>query len=178
MKISGCFCLNAKKENAIVDLLSRKGSVESDCDAELLLSISFSGIVNVDSILISSLNDGRAPKTIKLFLNNPNHDFESAKAQTPAQTVHLNESDWKKTSKQSVSASSSSTTSKESELPSSTESNVTALIKLNIAKFSKVTSLTLYFTENMGSEETTLITGINVIGTSNKKLVVVEDVIE
>jgi len=77
---SGCEVLNATKTDAVGSLLKQGLRdqelmiVESDADEQLLISIAFKAKVKVHSIAIKAPADGRAPKSLKLFVNKPSMD--------------------------------------------------------------------------------------------------------
>ncbi|KAJ8101898.1 galactose-binding domain-like protein [Lipomyces tetrasporus] len=52
--------------------------LESDADEQLIMYIPFTGLVKLYSVLIRSLPDAHAPKTVKLFKNRSDIDFSIA----------------------------------------------------------------------------------------------------
>ena len=68
-------CLNESESHRLKDFLADQTStqqgkfLQSDCDAQLLLTIPFSGSVRIHSLIIEG-PQGKAPKSIKLFINN------------------------------------------------------------------------------------------------------------
>jgi len=85
---SGTHCLNEKKEHNCRDLFKKEDSayLESDSDEQLLLTVSFRGEMKINSLQLKAPNDGRAPKTIKFFLNQPHMDFSNTDS-TPS--IHI-----------------------------------------------------------------------------------------
>lgn len=92
---AGCNCLNENDEHPHNNVLKDNSSyLESDCDEQLMLSITFNQAVKVHSLKIVAPNDGSGPKTIKLFFNQPNEvDFDSGERMEGVQKIVLEESD-------------------------------------------------------------------------------------
>ena len=62
--------------------------LESDCDEQLMLTITFNQAVKVHSLKIRGPSDGTAPKTIKIFANQPNEvDFDSGERMEAVQKL-------------------------------------------------------------------------------------------
>jgi len=87
---SGCECLNESNEHPLTAALtSKEGYLESDCDEQLLISISFNQLIRLHSLRISGPPD-KSPKTVKLFINQSKTlDFDSAETMTSIQTLEL-----------------------------------------------------------------------------------------
>lgn len=69
--------------------LDTSKNVESDCDEQLLFYIPFTGMVKLHSLLLRTANDDKAPKTIKLFKNRQDIDFDLAEELKPtSKLVH------------------------------------------------------------------------------------------
>jgi hypothetical protein len=58
--------------------------VASDADEQLLISIAFKAKVKVHSIAIKAPADGRAPKSLKLFVNKPSMDCSDGESMVRA----------------------------------------------------------------------------------------------
>lgn len=74
-----CECLNESDDHCLAHgLSSEKGYLESDCDEQLIISITFTQAVKVHSLKIKAPSD-KGPKTLKLFINQPRTmDFDMA----------------------------------------------------------------------------------------------------
>lgn len=83
-------CLNESDEHPFSHCLTNGGGfLQSDCDEQLILSVSFNQAVKLHSLKVSAPSD-KGPKTIKLFINQPHTlDFDSADAIQPVQEVVL-----------------------------------------------------------------------------------------
>lgn len=108
--------------------------LESDVDPELLITIPFTGLVRLHSLLIRSFADDRAPRQIRIFKNRSDLDFSSASELKPVQEV---------------------------EFPQGTgvgtlENDGIVEFALNRAQLSNVTSVTLHVPTNYGGETTAL----------------------
>jgi thioredoxin len=93
---SQVYCLNENDEDGRVAAnVLRDGDascLESDVDEQLLLHVPFLEMVKgIHSLKIVAPDDGRAPKTVQLFVNQRNLDFDSAEDAQPIQTLTLAE---------------------------------------------------------------------------------------
>lgn len=104
-----------------LDLLPR---LESDADAELLLTIPFTAAVHLKSFCIVSSEKSRGPAKVKLFVNRDDIDFDSAKDMDPTQEVELVE-----------------------------DFSAAVDYPLVPSKFKGVSSITLFFPENFTGDE-------------------------
>ncbi|XP_047369685.1 thioredoxin-like protein 1 isoform X3 [Vespa velutina] len=86
-----CECLNESDDHNFVQCLTTDdGYLESDCDEQLILSITFTQAVKVHSLKIKAPTDS-GPKSIKLFINQPRTiDFDMADSNTSVQDLTLN----------------------------------------------------------------------------------------
>ncbi|KAI1418089.1 DUF1000-domain-containing protein [Hypoxylon sp. FL1857] len=100
--------------------LQTEPELESDADEQILMTIPFTGQVKLHSILVRSSPSDSAPRTLKVFINRDNIDFETAEELAPTQTFELSQ------------------TSEVQELP------------VKRALFGKVQRLTLFFEDNFG----------------------------
>ena len=61
--------------------------MESDCDEQIILSLTFNQSVRVHSLKLKAPND-KGPKNIRIFMNQPNTlDFDSANSMIATQDV-------------------------------------------------------------------------------------------
>ncbi|XP_017881940.1 thioredoxin-like protein 1 [Ceratina calcarata] len=90
---STCECLNESDEHNLQHCLNPdEGYLESDCDEQLIISISFSQAVKVHSLKIKAKENG--PKNIKLYINQPRTiDFDMADSNTSVQDLTLTKED-------------------------------------------------------------------------------------
>ncbi|KAI0142357.1 DUF1000-domain-containing protein [Hypoxylon sp. NC0597] len=103
--------------------LQPEPELESDADEQILMTVPFTGQVKLYSILLRSSPSDSAPRTLKVFINRDNIDFETAEELAPTQTFELSQ------------------TSEVQELP------------VKRALFGKVQRLTLFFEDNFGDGE-------------------------
>jgi len=108
----------------------------SDSDEQLLITIGYQQLVSIKTIKIIAPENG--PKTIKLFVNSPNLEFDSAQEKTASQILKLTPDDLKSDSKP---------------------------ISLDIHKFSKVDTITLFVEDNQNGSEQTEISRLILSGT-------------
>ncbi|OWZ47940.1 thioredoxin [Cryptococcus neoformans c45] len=144
----GLNCLNEAKEHPLSSILGpEKGPrgnsyLESDVDPELLISIPFQDPVKLKAISIfSGISPSQAPKTVKLFINQPNMDFDDAENEAPAQELILT--------------------------PEQVKGD---RIPLRFVRFQNVRSLHILVKDNQEDEETTRIDSIDVYGAQGEKL--------
>ena len=83
-----CECLNESDEHSFTQCLTADGGyLESDCDEQLIISITFTQAVKVHSLKIKAPAD-KGPKNLKLFINQPRTiDFDMADSNTSVQDV-------------------------------------------------------------------------------------------
>ncbi|CAK9834106.1 Thioredoxin-like protein 1 [Anthophora retusa] len=132
-----CECLNESNEHNFLQCLSADdGYLESDCDEQLILSISFTQAVKVHSLKIKAPKD-KGPKNIKLFINQPRTmDFDMADSNTSIQDLTLSAKDIE-------------------------EGNP---IPLRYVKFQNVQNLQIFVKDNQSGSETTRIDHVAVFG--------------
>jgi len=135
---SGCECLNESDDHHLSAALAKGPDyLESDCDEQLLVSIAFNQVVKLHSLKIQGPDDGRGPKTVKLFTNlTKTMDFDTAESSEALYTLELSPDDI-------------------------TED---VIVPLKFVKFQNVLSLTLFFQNNQGGTETTVVDYIGFIG--------------
>jgi len=130
-------CLNESRQHKFQNILINDGSyLESDCDEQLLISITFRRQVRIHSLKISAPNRGSAPRNIKLFANQNYMDFNNIHDVPPSQQLRLT--------------------------PKNFEPN--QIINLNSIKFAKVNSVTIFIEDNQGGDKFTILEQIQFIG--------------
>jgi len=135
---AGCNCLNESDDHTHANIFDDNDTyLESDCDEQLILTIEFNQAVKVHSLKINAPNDGKGPKLIKLFVNQPSSvDFDQAERMEGVQKIDLTEDD--------ISGS--------------------KVIPLRFVKFQNVTNLVIFVANNQGDEETTVLKYLKIIG--------------
>ncbi|KAK9417885.1 putative DUF1000 domain protein [Seiridium unicorne] len=103
-----------------VERLQTEPELESDADEQIILNVPFTGQVKLHSILLRSSPSDSAPRTLKVFINRSDLDFETASELDPTQEFELSQ------------------TSDVQELP------------VKRALFGKVQRLTLFLEDNFG----------------------------
>lgn len=165
-------CLNTTDE---VTPLFQAGStkiLESDCDEQLLFTVTFQGEVKLSDILVTAPLDGRAPKTITIVINQPHLDFESVEDVPATQTLTISKEDYKpeptpsQTSDEAVQTNGSSGATKEGPTETTEESIPlgTAKCSLKFVKFQRVYCITLFVVDNVGETETTAVARFTFLG--------------
>jgi len=133
-----CNCLNESDDHVFLNAFKKDASyLESDCDEQLILTISFNQPVKVHSLKFEAPSDGKGPKDVKVFVNQPNQmGFDQAEGMEPVQKFEL------------------------------TPENLSngELINLRFVKFQNVSNLVLFMMNNQGDEETTVLKYLKVIG--------------
>ncbi|KAI0593748.1 DUF1000-domain-containing protein [Biscogniauxia sp. FL1348] len=102
--------------------LQPEPELQSDADEQLLMTVPFTGQVKLHSILVRSSASASAPRTLRVFINREDVDFEAAEELAATQELEL------------------ARTSEVQELP------------VRRALFGKVQRLTLFFPDNFGIE--------------------------
>merc|ERR1740130_887309 len=93
---NGCEALNTANKGKLDSVLKQglrdqaEILLESDADEQLLLTVSFQSKVKVHSMIIDGPHDGRAPKGLKLFVNDT-PGFEEAEDKPATQEFELTE---------------------------------------------------------------------------------------
>lgn len=98
---------------------------------------------------------GRAPKMIKIFVNQPNMDFSNVDSSAPLHTVTFTQKDYKDVG-----------------------DHLSASLIVPFVKFQKVKNLTLFIENNLSSLDTTALSYLQPFGKSNKTITKVEGVLE
>lgn len=124
--LSHCISAGVREDDAVY--------VESDVDAELLITLPFTEPVRIHSLSFRGPRD-QGPRQVKLFVNNENMGFDEAESAAGVQTLEL-----------------------------SGEQLDGRLVPLRFVKFQRVQSLTLFIDENMDDADTTVVSCIRVYG--------------
>jgi len=133
----GSECLNEDDDHPYGHCLTPGGGfLQSDCDEQLILSLSFNQGVKIHSIKVKGPKD-KGPKTLRIFQNQPNTlDFDKADSMEAAQDVEI------------------------------TEKNLSGdIILLKFVKFQNVTNLQFFFKDNQSGDDVTQIDHLCIIGT-------------
>ncbi|KAJ9573452.1 hypothetical protein L9F63_009180, partial [Diploptera punctata] len=131
-----CECLNESDDHPFThSLTSGGGYLESDCDEQLIISITFTQAVKVHSLKIKAPQD-KGPKTLKLFINQPRTlDFDMADSNQAVQQLELT--------------------------PDDLEGNP---VNLRYVKFQNVQNIQVFVKDNHSGSETTQIDYFALIG--------------
>uniref|UniRef100_A0A1B6CN15 Thioredoxin domain-containing protein n=1 Tax=Clastoptera arizonana TaxID=38151 RepID=A0A1B6CN15_9HEMI len=135
---SQCEALNESDTHPFAHCLTNTEGqyLESDCDEQLILSFTFTQAVKIHSIKVKG-PAGNGPKTIKLFINQPNTlDFDSASVNQAVQEITLTENELQG-------------------IP----------VGLRFVKFQNVQNLQIFIEDNQSAEDTTRIDYLQLIGT-------------
>jgi hypothetical protein len=83
-----CECLNESDDHSFAHCLSSQGGyLESDCDEQLIISITFTQAVKIHSLKIKAPAN-KGPKNLKLFINQPRTiDFDMADSNISVQDL-------------------------------------------------------------------------------------------
>jgi thioredoxin len=130
-------CLNEDDEHPYGHCLTGGGGyLQSDCDEQLILALSFNQAVKIHSMKIKAPGD-KGPKNVRIFMNQPTTlDFDKADSMAAAQDISLT--------------------------PGQLDGSV---IPLKYVKFQNVQNIQLFFKDNQGGGEVTQIDHFSVIGT-------------
>ncbi|XP_072173579.1 thioredoxin-like protein 1 isoform X2 [Diadema setosum] len=129
-------CLNQSDDHVLEGCLKKgEGYLESDCDEQLMILLSFQQNVKLHSLrLLGPKLNG--PKEIKLFINLPNTmGFDQAERTSGTQELTITE-----------------------------EELAGEIIPLRFVKFQNVSNVTVFVKNNQGDEETTRIDYLGFIG--------------
>lgn len=132
-----CECLNEADDHPMVNAFSSgPGHLASDCDEQLILSITFNQVVKIHSIKFKA-PPTHGPKNVKLFINQPRTiDFDQAESQVSVQDLVVEPKDL------------------EEGKP----------IQLRFVKFQNVQNIQLFVRDNQSGGETTIIDHLAFIG--------------
>lgn len=83
-----CECLNESDDHPLTHAFTSGGGyLQSDCDEQLILSVTFNQAVKIHSIKLKA-PEKLGPKTMKLFINQPRTiDFDQAESCTAVQDI-------------------------------------------------------------------------------------------
>jgi len=130
-------CLNAVNSQTWKTILtSANSAVDSDCDEQLLINIRFSKPCRLHSLKFRAPDDGHGPRSIKIFTNQNNLDFNNADDIPATQSLTLSPSDF---------------------APD-------RISLLEPHKFARVDTLSIFVVDNQGDEPLTTIYQIQCIG--------------
>ncbi|PRP80720.1 thioredoxin-like protein 1-like [Planoprotostelium fungivorum] len=165
-------CLNEKRRESCRDIIwsTNKKPLESDADEQLLIKIHFMNEVRLHSFKLTAQLDGRAPKTVKLFVNMPDMDFSDAEKEKPVQTLTFKEEDYQEVFHGKVRKN---TNGEEPQRRFGT-----TLKNLEYVKFQKVYTVTIFIVDNVKGGDTTALTSLQFFGKHAKSITKVETVIE
>ncbi|EDQ90743.1 uncharacterized protein MONBRDRAFT_18559 [Monosiga brevicollis MX1] len=132
--------LNLHEESKAEALAADDSSlVRSDADEQLILSLGLSQPVRIHSLRIKAPADGRAPMTVKLFVNPlATPDFDSVEDASPVQTLTFSPDDVKEG------------------VPKA----------LEFVKFQNVNTLAIFIEDNQGGEDETAFSYLELIGST------------
>jgi hypothetical protein len=90
---SGCSVLNATQPDELPRVLAETGGVlTSDCDEQLLVTVTFKQPVKLHSVQLSGPG-AAAPSEVLLFVNRSSMGFDDAESEPPSQTLALSARD-------------------------------------------------------------------------------------
>jgi len=130
-------CLNEDDDHPYAHCLTSAGGfLQSDCDEQIILSLSFNQSVKIHSLKLKAPSD-KGPKTLRVFQNQPNTlDFDKADSMAAAQDVEL------------------------------TEKQLTGeIVPLKFVKFQNVQNIQFFFKDNQCGGDVTQIDYLSIIGT-------------
>eukprot|EP00050_Salpingoeca_kvevrii_P022216 m.123028 g.123028 ORF g.123028 m.123028 type:complete len:177 (-) comp9638_c0_seq3:2404-2934(-) len=125
-------CLNEHTNGAgrsclrpLAEKMDRSKFVESDADEQLILFVPFTADVKLKSIVVMGEGGEQHPRTLKVFKNRNDIDFDNVDSITPLQEWDLNE-----------------------------DVDGRLAYETRLTKFQNVQNLTLYFPDNFGADTT------------------------
>lgn len=128
-------CLNQDDSSTVANIFKDNSAyLESDCDEQLLIVIPFTCPVKLHSISLRA-SSTQGPKTVKLFVNEPNVDFSLVEDMDPTQELVFSASQLDGT-----------------------------VVPLKYVCFQKVSSLTIFVEDNQEDEDTTIIERLQLFG--------------
>lgn len=132
-----CECLNESDDHPFTHCLTSGGGyLQSDCDEQLIISITFNQSVKIHSLKIKAPSD-KGPKNIRIFINQPRTlDFDLADSYTSVQDITLTPEDVEGTNP----------------------------VNLRYVKFQNVQNIQFFVKDNLGDGEVTQIDHLAIIG--------------
>ncbi|PNW70683.1 hypothetical protein CHLRE_17g730250v5 [Chlamydomonas reinhardtii] len=149
---SGLECLNEAPNHGVANVLKQgyreqdELYLESDTDEQLLLNIRFQQRVRVSALVIKAIDEAKAPKTIKLYVNRPHMGFSDTGSVPCAQELVL----------------SGAQAAQGDPLP------------LKLVKFNNVDTLSVFIEDNQGGEDVTRLCKIALMGSTGEVFNVAE----
>jgi hypothetical protein len=135
---SGCSVLNAAQPDALLPVLAETGGVlSSDCDEQLLVSVSFRQPVKLHSVQLSGPG-AAAPSELHLFVNRSSMGFDEAESEPATQMLALSPKDVADGGK---------------------------AMPLAYVKFQNVSTITVFIPANQGGGDTTTLHQLRFFGT-------------
>ncbi|KAJ8976317.1 hypothetical protein NQ317_010271 [Molorchus minor] len=131
-----CECLNESDDHPFTHCLTSEGGyLQSDCDEQLIISITFNQAVKIHSIKVKAPSD-KGPKYVRIFINQPRTlDFDLADSYTSIQDLELT--------------------------PEDLEGNP---VNLRYVKFQNVQNIQFFIKDNQSGDEVTQIDHLAIIG--------------
>ncbi|KAG2487672.1 hypothetical protein HYH03_013673 [Edaphochlamys debaryana] len=145
-------CLNEAPGHGVANVLKQgyreqdELFLESDTDEQLLINIRFQNRVKLGSIVIKAIDEDKAPKTVKLYVNRPHMGFSDTSSVPASQELEL----------------SPAALAKGDPVP------------LKLVKFNAVEVLSVFIESNHGGEETTKLCKIALFGSTGEVFNVAE----
>eukprot|EP00471_Norrisiella_sphaerica_P000798 CAMPEP_0184487800 /NCGR_PEP_ID=MMETSP0113_2-20130426/10342_1 /TAXON_ID=91329 /ORGANISM="Norrisiella sphaerica, Strain BC52" /LENGTH=163 /DNA_ID=CAMNT_0026870209 /DNA_START=39 /DNA_END=530 /DNA_ORIENTATION=+ len=131
--------LNCDKGTNPASVFLGQGYAKSDTDEQLILVVYFQEKVKIRGVsFCAETKEGLAsgPKSVKIFKDSPNLDFEDAEDSVPTQQFELTEENLTKGEK----------------------------LKIKFTKFQNVNSLTIFIESNQGDEDISALSNITFYG--------------
>jgi len=134
---NACECLNEDDDHPYTHCLTSGGGfLQSDCDEQLILSLSYNQNLKLHSLKIKAPKD-KGPKTVRIFINQPRTlDFDGADSMVSTQDLSL-----------------------------TSDQMDGAIIPLKFVKFQNVQNVQFFIKDNHGGDDVTQIDHLSVIGT-------------
>ncbi|XP_040564667.1 thioredoxin-like protein 1 [Lepeophtheirus salmonis] len=135
---SKCECLNQDDDHPYTHALNDKeaGFLASDCDEQIILSVTFTQSVKVHSLRVKGPQD-KGPKNIRIFQNHPTTlDFDKADSMIATQDIELTKEQLDGTP-----------------------------IPLRFVKFQNVQNIQLFIKDNQEGDDITQVDFLSIIGT-------------
>eukprot|EP00096_Caligus_rogercresseyi_P007575 TRINITY_DN2549_c0_g1_i1.p1 TRINITY_DN2549_c0_g1~~TRINITY_DN2549_c0_g1_i1.p1 ORF type:complete len:164 (+),score=49.20 TRINITY_DN2549_c0_g1_i1:218-709(+) len=135
---NNCECLNQDDDHPYTHALNAKGGgfLASDCDEQIILSVTFSQSVKIHSLSIKAPSD-KGPKNIRIFQNHPTTlDFDKADSMIATQDLELTKEQFDGSP-----------------------------IPLRFVKFQNVQNIQLFIKDNQEGGDVTQLDFISIIGT-------------